>query len=148
MMANMNKSAITLYGIRNCDTVKKAREWMTGQGVEYQFHDFKLLGVPVPQIDRWLATVGWERLLNRQGPTWRKLDEATRASVVDAQGARAVMLANPSVIKRPVVEWGNTASSPVTVGFKPDLWSGQQTKIPAPAHPHGAAQHADKYSNP
>jgi arsenate reductase (glutaredoxin) len=124
MMANMNKPAITLYGIRNCDTVKKARDWLTERGVDYQFHDFKLLGVPVPQIDRWLAAAGWERLLNRQGPTWRKLADATKASVVDAPSARAVMLASPSVIKRPVVEWGHTASSAVTVGFKPELWSG------------------------
>ena len=123
MMAGMRKSPITLYGIRNCDTVKKARQWLTDQGVEYRFHDFKMQGVPLAQLDQWLAAVPWETLLNRQGNTWRKLDEAAHASVLDASSARAVMLANPSVIKRPVVEWDSASESDVTVGFKPELWS-------------------------
>lgn len=78
------------------------------------FHDFKNAGVPADRIDGWIAAVGWERLLNRQGTTWRKLDEATKATVVDAASARALMLAQPSVIKRPVVAWPDGA---ITVGF-------------------------------
>ena len=123
MMAGMVKPAITLYGIRNCDTVKKTREWLTDKGVEYGFHDFKMQGVPAAQLDQWLQSVPWETLLNRQGNTWRKLDEATQAAVLDAASARAVMLANPSVIKRPVVEWDFASEGDVTVGFKPELWS-------------------------
>jgi Spx/MgsR family transcriptional regulator len=105
---------ITLHGIPNCDTVKRARAWLAGQGAEVVFHDFKKAGVPPAGLDAWLAAAGWERLLNRQGNTWRKLDEASRAAVVDAASARALMLAQPSVIKRPVVVWGDGA---VTVGF-------------------------------
>ena len=122
----MPKPPVTLYGIRNCDTVKKARQWLADQNVDYRFHDFKPQGVPIPQLDRWLLSVPWETLLNRQGTAWRKLDAVTKASVVNAATARAVMLANPSTIKRPVVEWDGTAAGTVTVGFKPGLW-------PAPA---------------
>jgi Spx/MgsR family transcriptional regulator len=109
----------TLFGIRNCDTVKRARQWLDEQQHPYTFHDFKLQGVPEAALDRWLANVGWETLLNRQGTTWRKLDDATRAGVVDARSARSVMLATPSVIKRPVVDWPQGT----TVGFKPQDWS-------------------------
>jgi Spx/MgsR family transcriptional regulator len=107
----------TLYGIPNCDTVKKARDWLTSHGVDYQFHDFKKQGVPMPQLDTWLQTVGWETLINRKGTSWRLLDEATKAGVTDAASAKAVALLQPSVIKRPVVEW---VDGKVTVGFKPD----------------------------
>lgn len=103
-----------LYGIPNCDTVKKARVWLTDHGVAHQFHDFKKQGVPEAQLDIWLKAVGWETFVNRKGTTWRKLDDATKATVVDAAGARALVLAQPSVIKRPVVEWPN---GDVTVGF-------------------------------
>ena len=109
---------ITLYGIPNCDTVKKARNWLTEHGVEHQFHDFKKQGVPEAALDQWLATLDWEPLVNRKGTTWRKLDEATRATVVDAASARALMLAQPSVIKRPVVQWTHG----VTVGFDAEAW--------------------------
>ena len=95
----------TLYGIPNCDTVKKARAWLADNGVEYRFHDFKEAGVPADRLQAWLASAGWERLLNRQGTTWRKLDEDTRAAVTDAASAAALMQAQPSVIKRPVVRW-------------------------------------------
>ena len=108
---------ITLYGIPNCDTVKKARACLTEHGVEHGFHDFKKQGVPVPGIDVWLAAVGWEALINRKGSAWRGLDDATKASVVDAASARDLALAWPSVIKRPVMEW---ADGSVTVGFAPD----------------------------
>ena len=79
--------AITLYGIPNCDTVKKARTWLTAQGVVVTFHDFKKQGVPEQQLDQWLATLGWDKLLNRQGQTWRKLDATAQAAVVDAPSA-------------------------------------------------------------
>lgn len=111
---------ITLYGISNCDTVKRARAWLGSHGVEFEFHDFKKAGVPPPELERWLGAAGWERLLNRQGNTWRKLDEAQRADVHDAKTSRALMLAQPSVIKRPVVQWDDGA---ITVGFDPADWA-------------------------
>ena len=119
MMTAMKSTSITVYGIPNCDTVKKARAWLTTNGVDYLFHDFKKQGVPLPQLDNWLKTVGWEKLVNRQGTTWRKLDDAVKATVVDAPSAKTLMLAQASVIKRPVVEW---AAGDVTVGFDAALW--------------------------
>ena len=115
-----NPCMITLYGIPNCDTVKKARTWLTDHGVDYTFHDFKKQGVPEAQLDNWLATVGWETVINRKGTMWRGLDDATKASVVDAVSARAVALSTASVIKRPVVVW---ADGQVTVGFKPEAFA-------------------------
>ncbi len=109
-----------LYGIPNCDTVKRARAWLADRGRAHEFHDFKKAGVPPARLDAWLAATGWERLLNRSGTTWRKLDEAERARVVDAASARALMLAQPSVIKRPVVEWDDGR---ITVGFDADAWA-------------------------
>ncbi|MBP6899643.1 MAG: ArsC family reductase [Burkholderiaceae bacterium] len=105
----------TLYGIPNCDTVKRARAWLAEHGVAVQFHDFKKSGVPAERLDAWIAAAGWQRMLNRQGTTWRKLDAAAQASAADAAGARALMLAQSSVIKRPVVEWADGA---ITVGFE------------------------------
>ena len=109
-----------LYGIPNCSTVKKARDWLTEQAAPHQFHDFKKQGVPETQLDAWLQAVGWEVLLNRKGTTWRKLDDATKAAVVDTASAKALMLAQPSVIKRPVVAW---ADGHVTVGFDADKFT-------------------------
>lgn len=111
---------ITVYGIAHCDTVKRARAWLAEHGVDYSFHDFKKAGLPEAALDRWLAELGWERLLNRQGTTWRKLDEAIKASVHDAAGARAVMCAQPSVVKRPVVDWG---AGRFSVGFDAQDWA-------------------------
>lgn len=111
---------ITLYGIPNCDTVKKARIWLTDHGVDYQFHDFKKQGVPADLLPGWIAAVGLDKLINRQGPTWRKLDATTQAGVVDAASATEVMLAHSSVIKRPVAVW---ADGQVTVGFKPEAFA-------------------------
>lgn len=127
MMQGMNTLAtpsptsapVTVFGIPNCDTVKKARAWLTGHGVRYVFHDFKKQGVPMDQLPQWIATVDWEPLLNRKGTTWRQLDDASRAAVVDAPTATALMLAHPSVIKRPVVAWPN---GQVTVGFDEARW--------------------------
>jgi arsenate reductase (glutaredoxin) len=111
---------LRLYGIPNCDTVKKARAWLQQHGRDVPFHDFKKAGVPVDRLDAWIAVVGWERLVNRAGTTWRKLDEPLRAAVVDAASAKRLMLAQSSVIKRPVVEWPDGA---ITVGFDADDWS-------------------------
>jgi Spx/MgsR family transcriptional regulator len=111
----------TLYGIPNCDTVKRARAWLDEHGVAYTFHDFKKQGVPGAELDQWLKKPGWEALVNRKGTTWRKLDEATREGVTDAASARPVLLANPSLIKRPVVDWG--PKKPVTTGFDADAWA-------------------------
>jgi arsenate reductase (glutaredoxin) len=109
----------TVYGIANCDTVKRARAWLVAHGVEHRFHDFKKLGVPAPHLERWLAALGRDRLLNRQGTTWRKLDDAARAAAGDDAGARRLMIDQPSVIKRPVVEW---ADARITVGFDEPAW--------------------------
>ena len=108
-----------LYGIPNCDTVKRARDWLTSQGVAYEFHDFKKQGVPADHLAAWVQAAGWERVLNRKGTTWRKLPEAQQASVVDAASAQAVMRDQASVIKRPVVEWNDGR---ITVGFDPVDW--------------------------
>lgn len=105
---------ITLYGIPNCDTVKRARAFLAGQGATVTFHDFKKAGVPADRLAAWIASAGWQRVLNRQGTTWRKLDDTTKAGVTDAATATALMLAQASVIKRPVVEWPDGA---ITVGF-------------------------------
>ena len=111
---------MTLYGIPNCDTVKKARAWLAAQGLACTFHDFKKQGVPPDRLDAWLASAGWETLLNRKGTAWRALDEATRAAVVDADSAAAVMRAWPSVIKRPVVQWPDGR---ISVGFDTAAWA-------------------------
>jgi len=108
-----------LYGIPNCDTVKRARDWLTSQGVAHEFHDFKKQGVPADRLAAWVQAAGWERVLNRKGTTWRKLPAALQASVVDAASAQAVMREQASVIKRPVVEWDDGR---VTVGFDPVDW--------------------------
>lgn len=110
---------ITLYGIPNCDTVKKARAWLTEHGIAHRFHDFRKQGVPEAALARWIAALGWEPLLNRKGTTWRGLDEATRAAVVDAASAAALLTVHASAIKRPVVEWNDAT---VTVGFDPAGW--------------------------
>jgi Spx/MgsR family transcriptional regulator len=112
---------IILYGIPNCDTVKKARAWLSAQGLAYEFHDFKKAGVPADRLSAWESALGWQKLLNRQGTTWRKLDPQTQASAVDAVSAQALMRAQASLIKRPVVEWGNRT----TVGFDPVVWAAE-----------------------
>ena len=122
MISSMTQPPITLYGIPNCDTVKKARLWLDAHGRQYRFHDFKREGVPPQLLDRWLDALGWEALVNRKGTMWRKLDEAARAAVVDRASARALLLALSSIIKRPVVEWSGNSPDSVTVGFKPAAW--------------------------
>jgi len=110
----------TLYGIPNCDTVKRAREWLATRDVDVVFHDFKKAGVPADRLAAWVAAAGWERVLNRKGTTWRKLDPALQASVVDAASAQALMREHASVIKRPVVEWDDGR---ITVGFDEADWA-------------------------
>lgn len=110
---------ITVYGIPNCDTVKKARVWLADHAIEHSFHDFRKDGLEAAQVDRWIAELGWEKLVNRKGTTWRKLPAAAQSRVTDAASAKRLVLENVSVIKRPVVEWGNE----VTVGFDPGDWA-------------------------
>ncbi len=110
--------AITMYGIPNCDTVKKARTWLAERGVAYDFHDFKKQGVTAELLRDWVAQAGWETLLNRAGTTFRKLPDADKAGI-DADKAVAIMLANPSAIKRPVV----AGAGALIVGFRPDEWA-------------------------
>jgi arsenate reductase len=107
----------TLYGIPNCDTVKKARTWLAEQGVAYDFHDYKKAGVPETALRGWVDRLGWETLLNRAGTTFRKLPDADKADL-GAEKAIALMLANPSTIKRPVLVQGDT----LLAGFKPDTY--------------------------
>jgi arsenate reductase (glutaredoxin) len=97
-----------LYGIPNCDSVKKARTLLAERSIAYTFHDYKKQGVPEAELRAWVKAKGWAVVLNRKGTTWRLLDEATKAKVVDAESAIAVMLAHPSTIKRPVVVSGAT----------------------------------------
>ncbi len=113
-------ASITLYGIPNCDTVKKARAWLAERGAEVRFHDFKKQGVPADHLARWIDAVGWQKVLNRQGTTWRKLDAAVQANVGDDASARALMLAQPSAIKRPVAQWPDGS---VSVGFAEADWA-------------------------
>ena len=110
---------IKMYGISNCDTVKKARAWLTQQGVAHEFHDFKKQGLALDLLNHWHTEVGWDALLNRKGTTWRQLPPETQASVTDARTATALMLAHPSVVKRPVVVWPKA----VTVGFDASRWA-------------------------
>jgi len=97
---------ITLYGIRNCDTMKKARAWLDGRGIAYDFHDYKTAGIDENRLRGWARELGWEKLLNRAGTTFRALPEADKADLDEAK-AIALMLANPSMIKRPVLDLGD-----------------------------------------
>ena len=111
--------ATTMYGIPNCDTIKKARAFLDANGVVYLFHDYKKQGVPADALAAWVERLGWEPLLNRRGPTWHKLDPSVQAAVQDAPSAQAVMRDNPSVIKRPVLVFGDE----LLVGFDPNKWA-------------------------
>ncbi len=107
-----------IYGIKACDTMKKARNWLDKAGVPYDFHDYKTQGVDAALLEKWTREVGWETLLNKAGTTFRKLPDADKANI-DAKKAIALMLAHPSMIKRPVVEHGGK----IIVGFKPDVYA-------------------------
>lgn len=108
---------LTLYGIPNCDTVKKARVWLDGRGIAHGFHDYKKAGIDADTLSGWARAVGWEVLLNRAGTTWRKLPDEAREGVDEAK-AIALMVEQPSLIKRPVV----TGGARLLVGFKPAEW--------------------------
>ncbi len=123
MIRSMSTPKIIIYGIPNCDTVKKARTWLTDHGVDYEFHDFKKQGVPTDRLPAWMKAVGRDKLLNTKGTTWRKLEADVQARAADETGAAVVMTENPSVIKRPVAEWNGKASGRVTVGFDADKWN-------------------------
>ena len=116
---------ITLYGIKNCDTMKKARAWLAGHGVDYVFHDYKVAGIERARLERWCDEAGWEVLLNRSGTTFRKLPDAAKSSLTAAK-AIALMLAQPSLIKRPVLEHAGQ----LTVGFKPEIYQ-HALRVPA-----------------
>lgn len=109
---------ITLYGIPNCDTVKKARTWLEAQGLAYAFHDYKKAGADAGKLAEWCAAAGWDKVLNRAGTTFRKLPDAEKADLDQAK-AIAVMLANPSCIKRPILEHPGG----LLVGFKEADWA-------------------------
>lgn len=109
---------LTLYGIPNCDTVKKARAWLDGRGIAYRFHDYKKSGVPAEGLEDWVAQQGWEALLNRRGTTFRALADEDKQDL-DAGRALALMVAHPSAIKRPVLEW----QEGLLVGFDEKIWA-------------------------
>ncbi|HEU4624066.1 MAG TPA: ArsC family reductase [Steroidobacteraceae bacterium] len=108
---------ITIYGIKNCDTMKKARAWLDEHGVGYHFHDYKVAGIDAERLQRWAAKAGWEALLNRSGTTFRKLADEQKADLSERK-AIALMVEQPSLIKRPVLELENA----LLVGFKPDVY--------------------------
>lgn len=112
------KLAATIYGIKNCDTMKKARAWLDQHGVGYNFHDYKTEGIEKDRLARWSNVAGWEVLLNRAGTTFRKLPDADKANLTEKK-AMALMLAQPSMIKRPVLEIGGK----LLVGFKPESYA-------------------------
>lgn len=109
---------ITIYGIKTCDTMKKARTWLDAKGVAYAFHDYKAEGIDKASLERWAKEVGWEVLLNRAGTTFRKLPESARENVTEKK-AIALMLEQPSMIKRPVLD----VSGELVVGFKPEVYA-------------------------
>ncbi|MGN6516642.1 MAG: ArsC family reductase [Rhizomicrobium sp.] len=111
--------AVAIYGIKNCDTMKKARAWLDKRGIEYDFHDYKAEGVARAVIEAWTNAVGWEVLLNRAGTTFRKLPDTDKENLT-AKKAIALMLAQPSMIKRPVLDVGGK----LTVGFRPEIYEG------------------------
>jgi len=113
------EKSITIYGIKNCDTMKKARAWLDKRGVDYVFHDYKRAGLARERLERWEKKVGWETLLNRSGTTFRKLSDKDKSGL-DANRALALILAQPSMIKRPVLELGG---GKLLVGFTPELYA-------------------------
>ena len=110
---------ITIYGIKNCDTMKKARAWLDKRGVDYAFHDYKSAGIERERLERWAKKAGWETLLNRAGTTFKKLPDKDKQGVTENK-AIALMLKQPSMIKRPVLELGG---GKLLVGFKPDEYA-------------------------
>jgi arsenate reductase len=112
--------SVTIYGIKNCDTMKKARVWLDSHGVAYEFHDYKVAGAPKEKLKAWCDELGWETLLNRAGTTFRKLPEADKEGLNERK-AIALMLEQPSMIKRPVLDVGGK----LLVGFKPEIYAAE-----------------------
>ena len=110
---------VTIHGIKACDTMKKARAWLEQRGVDYSFHDYKAEGIDRAHLEAWIKAVGWETVLNRAGTTFRKLPEADREGLNEAKAIK-LMLAQPSMIKRPVLETGKGVP---LVGFKPEAYA-------------------------
>src|SRR3569832_578102 len=109
---------VTIYGIKNCDTMKKARDWLDKHAVAYVFHDYKTQGIDRPHVESWVREAGWNTVFNRAGTTFRKLPDLDRESLTEKK-AIALMLAQPSMIKRPVLEAGGK----ITIGFKPEVYA-------------------------
>ena len=107
----------TLYGIKNCDTVKKARKWLAERNIKFIFHDVRADGLELAQINRWIEKSDWETVLNRRGTTWRKLDQGLQRDIA-RDNVAALLLANPTMIKRPILDHNGT----INVGFKPDIY--------------------------
>ncbi len=126
-------SPLQVFGIPNCDTVKKARAWLSDHGLVYDFVDFKKQGLPEAPLQSWIAHLGWQALLNTRGATWRGLSDAERVGVTDAASASALMRAQPSVVRRPVVQW---LGGEVSVGFDPAAW---QARLDSRVVPTGLA---------
>lgn len=112
--------SITIYGIKNCDTMKKAFTWLDGHGVAYAFHDYKAKGIDRASLEAWCRALGWDKVLNRAGTTFRKLPEAEREGLDQAR-AITLMLAQPSMIKRPMLDLGD---GNYLLGFKPEIYAG------------------------
>lgn len=108
---------IKIFGIPNCDSIKKAKKWLSDNSINYQFHDYKKLGVPEKELNKWIKQAGWEVVLNKRGTTWRKLDDSIKESI-DKQSAIQLMLDNPSIIKRPILD----VKGRIIVGFSPDTY--------------------------
>jgi Spx/MgsR family transcriptional regulator len=115
--------ATTIYGIKNCDTMKKARGWLEDNAIAYDFHDYKLVGIDRVHLEKWIDAAGWETVLNRAGTTFRKLPDAARENLT-REKAIALMLDQPSMIKRPVLETGTK----ILIGFKPDAYAAELGK--------------------
>jgi arsenate reductase len=118
----MTHTSITVFGIPNCDTVKKARDWLSNQGLAFAFHDFKKQGLSKAQIEIWLEQLSLDVLINRKGTTWRALSQEQQAQANHKDGAIELMLANPSLIKRPVTVREDNGIPTMMVGYKPDLY--------------------------
>ena len=130
-IADWIEMPITIYGIKNCDTMKKARAWLDSHGVAYDFHDYKIEGIAKDRLKRWSDELGWETLLNRAGTTFRKLPDEDREGLNERK-ALALMLAQPSMIKRPMLDLGGK----LVVGFKPEIYA----KEVAPSGRPGASK--------
>jgi arsenate reductase (glutaredoxin) len=116
-MMTQQLTPVTIYGIKNCDTMKKALDWLKAREIAFAFHDYKTAGISQDRLSAWCANLGWQQVLNRAGTTFKKLDEADRADLDEAKAIR-LMLASPSMIKRPVLDVNGT----LVLGFRPETY--------------------------